>query len=137
MISIATAVLGCFLSAEPDLQTTPATGSVCVAPLPSSPTTASPDAPRCDGSLSVRIDDGSAVDWPLKNSATLQPLDLKPRHRVIVLCDKKPLASFLFRFSTFDEPNLCLFVNSFYSTLQLWEQKRARWCKCDTAAGRR
>ena len=135
MLSIAMAILGCFLSTESNLQTTSATGSVCIAPPSSSPaTTASPDAPRCDGNLSVKIDDGTAVDWPRTNSARLQPLDLTPRHRVIVLCDKKPIASFSFRFSDFDEPNLCLFRDSAYSTLQLWEQKRARWCKCDSAA---
>src|SRR5258708_4171535 len=120
MVSITMVVLGCFLSAEPDLQTTPATGSVCLAPLSSWPDTGASAAPRCDGGdLSIKIDDRAAVEWPRAHSAKLQPLDIAPRHRVVVLCDKKPMASFSFQFTTFDEPNLCLYIDDFYSTLQL------------------
>jgi hypothetical protein len=63
---------------------------------------------------------------------TLDSLALPTRHRVTVMCDKQPQQSFAFRFSAFGtEPDLCLFLNDFYLTVQLWERKRAPWCKCE------
>ena len=123
----------------PQTTSTSAKGAVCVAPLPSwPPETSAPDVPQCgSGNFSIKIDDRAPVDWPRKESAKLDPLDVSPRHRVIILCDKRPNQSFTFRFSAYDEPNLCLFMNDFYSTFQLWERKRAPWCKCDAAAPRK
>ncbi len=137
---IAVMMCGSFAAADaPQTTSTSAKGSVCVAPLPSwPPETSAPDVPQCgSGNFSIKIDDRAPVDWPQKESAKLDPLDMSPRHRVIILCDKRPNQSFTFRFSAYDEPNLCLFINDFYSTLQLWERKRAPWCKCDAAAPRK
>jgi hypothetical protein len=57
-------------------------------------------------------------------------LDMAAKHRVVVYRAGKPQQSFGFRFSGFEENKACLFLNGLYWTAQLWEPKRAPWCKC-------
>jgi hypothetical protein len=46
--------------------------------------------------------------------------------------DQRPRSaqSFTFRFSELTSLSLCLLLNDLYWTAQLWESKRAPWCKC-------
>jgi hypothetical protein len=87
-------------------------------------------------SYSVQIDQhdpvavsSSAVHW-------IDKLDLRKRHSVVILANGKPLESFHFTFSQHDFRNqdkqdLCLFLNSFYLTWQLWPVERTgKWCPC-------
>jgi hypothetical protein len=57
-------------------------------------------------------------------------MDLREKHRVMVLCDGKPHQQFTFRFSEFKGGKACLFLNDLYWTAQLWAPKQAPWCKC-------
>jgi hypothetical protein len=109
-----------------------ATGFVCVAPRPKQPpTTSSPDIPPCpSNNLAIKVDDKEAVEWSRTESLALSPLDPTRRHRVTIQCDGKPQQSFTFRFSEYQSSKLCLFLNDFYQTVQLWERERAPWCKC-------
>ena len=105
-------------------------GSVCIAPAIVDATRLGDPALYCEaGKYSLKID-GQVMAWPLKESVKLPGLDLKTRHRVIVFCDHKPQQSFTFRFSDFESPKLCLFLNDLYRTVNLWEDKRCPWCKC-------
>ena len=111
-------------------------GSLCIAPArfdPKSrvdPKDGSAPLFYCEPEkLSSKID-AQVMAWPLKESAKITGLDLNTRHTVIVLCDHKPQQSFTFRFSQFKTNQLCLFLDGFYRTAQLWEAKRAPWCKC-------
>jgi len=110
-------------------------GSVCVAPMLWEPQTG--DGPRlsapglyCDPTqISLKIDE-HVIPSPIKESVKLTGLDVTLRHHVIVFCSHKPQQSFTFRFSDFKAKQLCFFLKSFYMTAQLWEAKRATWCKC-------
>jgi len=105
-------------------------GSVCVAPVPVEPPTTAAPGQGCSGNLSLKIDAQRGVPWPHKESLKIEHLDLDQRHRVTVLCDGKPLQSFRFSFSEFKTKELCLFINDFYQTVQLWESRQSPWCKC-------
>jgi len=105
-------------------------GTVCVAPVPVEPPTTSAPGLGCSGNLSLKIDDQKGVPWPHRESMQIEHLDLAQRHRVTVLCDGKPQQSFRFRFSEFKTKELCLFINDFYQTVQLWEPRQSPWCKC-------
>jgi hypothetical protein len=107
-------------------------GAVCVAPYRvDNQHGGSPEISDCaSGNISLKIDDRPAVPWSHVDSAMLDPLDLKTRHRVVVLCDGKPQQSFRFRFSEFRSTSLCLFVSDLYRTSQLWERSKAPWCTC-------
>lgn len=123
-----------FLSAEPNRQEQ--SGTVCVAPRSTAPpTTSSPDVPECPSdNLFLKIDNQPPIEWPRTRSVPLPALEWSQPHRVTVMCDKKPQQSFKFRFSEFaDARSLCLFLNDLYQTVQLWDRKRAPWCKCEGA----
>jgi hypothetical protein len=110
------------------------TGSVCIAPMLWESQTGnfrlSAPGLYCESAqISLKIDE-QVIPSPIKESVKLTGLDLSSRHRVIVFCDHKPQQSFTFRFSDFKMKQLCLFLNGFYLTAQLWEAKRAPWCKC-------
>jgi hypothetical protein len=107
-------------------------GTVCIAPFPEKPTPYSAPPGFLCGSekLSLKIDERQAVPWPIKDSLRINSLDLATRHRVIIFCDGKPQQSFTFHFSEFGTKKLCLFINDFYKTAQLWEDKQSPWCKC-------
>jgi hypothetical protein len=116
----------------PSLSAESEVGSVCGAPIPQEmPATASPEGLVCQTwNLLVKIDDMKAVSWPRNESVKIDGLDLIRRHRAIISCDGKPQQSFGFRFSEFKTRKLCLFLNDFYKTVQLGEDKQAPWCKC-------
>jgi hypothetical protein len=77
----------------------------------------------------LRIDQQKAIPWPLKESIKIAGLETAARHRLVVLCGRKPRQSFIFRFSK-GYPKQCLFLNDLYWTVQLWQDKRTPWCKC-------
>ena len=114
-------------SAEPGI------GSVCVAPVPAKPSPyAAPPGFLCDSAkLSLRIDALKPMAWPVGESVKIDALDAAAAHRVVVSCDGKAQQSFRFRFSDFKTRELCLFINDFYKTVQLWESKGTPWCKCN------
>ena len=108
-------------------------GSVCVAAIPKEmPPTVDPiEGLVCPTwNLLVKIDDRKAVPWPRNESVKIDGLDLTHSHRVTILCDGKPQQSFRFSFSEHKERKLCLFLNDFYKTVQLWDDKQCPWCKC-------
>jgi hypothetical protein len=107
-------------------------GTVCVAPVPERPTPYSaPPGFFCEpGKLSLKLDERQAVPWPIKESLRVDGLDLDISHRVTIFCNGKPQQSFKFRFPQFATKKLCLFINDFYKTAQLWEDKQSPWCKC-------
>jgi len=109
-------------------------GSVCVAPVSEDwPLTQGGGLPICDSNkFSLKVDEQKTFSWPTKESVKIDGLDLSVRHRVVVYCDGKPHQSFTFRFSEFKSRDLCLFINDFYKTVQLWDPKQrpAPWCKC-------
>jgi hypothetical protein len=105
-------------------------GSLCIAPARFDPKNASAPGLYCDAEkFSLKID-AQATAWPLKVSVKLTGLDLSTRHRAIVYCDHKSQQSFSFRFSEYRTKQLCLFLNDLYRTAQLWDAKKAPWCKC-------
>jgi hypothetical protein len=77
-----------------------------------------------------KIDARDVTPWPRAERLKIEGLDLKASHRVRVFCDAKPHQTFTFRLSTFHLNELCLFINDFYQTAQLWRPAEARWCKC-------
>jgi hypothetical protein len=79
---------------------------------------------------SFKIDRQQAVAWPATKSQSVKDVPLAGRHRIVVLCESKPLQSFTFQFSEFKDNNLCLFLNDLYWTVQLWPNKGCPWCKC-------
>ena len=105
-------------------------GSMCVAP------NAAERPQRCapglcgSGELAFRLDHRDILSWPKDQSLRVADLDPQERHRVTIYRAGKPQQSFTFRFSEYKSPDLCLFLNDLYWTVQLWDSKRAPWCKC-------
>lgn len=119
-----TALTALVLCAEPK------TGWVCIAPVLAKPLpTSAPNLECSSEKLSLKVDE-KTMPWPMKQSVKVEGLDTAVQHRVIVLCNGKPQQSFGFRFSEFETKELCLFINGFYKTVQLWSDKRCPWCKC-------
>lgn len=112
----------------------PENGFICVAPISKDwPATAGLPSLICaSNNFSLKIDDQKAFTWPTKESVRIDGLNLGARHRVAIYCDGKPQQSFTFRFSDFKSTELCLFLNDFYKTAQLWDPttNRAPWCRC-------
>jgi hypothetical protein len=104
--------------------------SLCVAP--SSDESVVRCAPGLCGSgmISLKIDDHPVLPWPKVESMKISGLDTTTKHRVIIYRAGKPQQSFRFHFSEFKVNSACLFLNDLYWTAQLWEPKRAPWCKC-------
>ena len=82
------------------------------------------------GKVSLKIDDTPVLPWPKVESMKISGLDATTRHRVTIYRVGKPQQSFKFRFSDFEANRACLFLNDLYWTAQLWEPKKAPWCKC-------
>jgi hypothetical protein len=110
----------------------PGIGSVCVAPIPVKPSPYSaPPGFLCDSAkLSLKIDGLKPIPWPVRGSVNIDALDATAAHFVVIYCNGKPQQSFKFRFSDFKTRALCLFINDFYKTAQLWESEGTPWCKC-------
>lgn len=122
-------------TAEPEL------GSVCVAPLEKELGRGSAPGLFCESEkFSLQIDSEPAAAFQRNSeqngkrrvgkSLKVDGLDTTARHRVVIYCNGKPQQSFSFRFSEFKTKQLCLFINDFYKTAQLWDAKRAPWCRC-------
>lgn len=79
---------------------------------------------------SFKMDRQQAVPWPATKSLRLTEVTLAGRHRIVVLCESRPLQTFTFQFSQFKDKKLCLFLNDLYWTVQLWPDKQCPWCKC-------
>jgi|SRR5579862_5166324 len=71
-----------------------------------------PDPPGCCDRLSIRfdlktlmfrIDDGKKTPWPQKTGATIEGLSLTEKHLVVVYSIGKPIQSFRFRFTDYEE----------------------------------
>ena len=112
-------------------------GAICVAPLPKpipidgGLSIAGDSTVTCaSGKYSVKIDTQKSVLWPTIESVKIEDLNPSERHRVVVLCDTKPLQSFTFKFAEYKTKKLCLFLNDLYWTVQLWDSKQSPWCKC-------
>jgi hypothetical protein len=82
------------------------------------------------GKVSFKIDDQLVSPWPKVESIKISGLDAATKHRVIIYRAGKPQQSFRFHFSEFKSNEACLFLNDLYWTAQLWDPKRAPWCKC-------
>jgi len=112
-------------------------GSLCISPAPGDdvPKTTGVDSLCFDFKFGLKIDQQKAFSWSTKESVKIDRLDLGARHLVVVYCDGKPHQSFYFRFSEFKNRNLCLFLNDFYKTVQLWDPKESPtpWCKCKSS----
>ena len=108
------------------------TRSLCVAPNSGETPQRCGAAPGlcASGEISLRIDRLSAEPWPKSKSAKIDGLSADERHRVVIYRAGKAQQSFAFRFSDFKSATPCLFLNDLYWTAQLWESKRAPWCKC-------
>ena len=112
------------------LQAQSDTRSICVAPK------AAETPQRCapglcaGGELSLRIDRQSVQHWPKSGSMRISGLSTTARHRIVIYRAGKAEQSFSFRFSEFKSNIPCLFLNDLYWTAELWEAKRAPWCKC-------
>jgi hypothetical protein len=107
------------------------TGTVCVAPTPAIQDPRSAPGMFCrSGKLSFKIDSDNADLFSHSKSLKIEGLETGIRHRVVIYCNDKPQQSFTFRFSDFENQDLCLFINDLYKTAQLWESKRCPWCKC-------
>src|SRR5437660_9201035 len=101
-------------------------GSLCVAPPPEDmPKTTIVRSLCYDFKFAIKIDQQKALSWPTNGSVKIDKLDLGVRHLVVVYCDGKPHQSFYFRFSEFKNRDLCLFLNDFYKTVQLWDPKES------------
>jgi hypothetical protein len=114
------AVLICLSTAAPAQDNT---GTICVAPIGQEPpTTAGIPELACKlGNFSFRIDSRDPVMWPKDECMSVSGLNLKMRHRVVVLCDGKPQQAFRFRLSEYNAGKACPFLNDLYLTAQLWD----------------
>jgi hypothetical protein len=112
----------------------PARGSLCVAPVAQLPpaTAATPDLFCDSGKLSLKVDDRTPQPWPRTKGITIDDLDFRARHKIVVQCDGKPQQSFRFTFSELESRDLCLFINDMYQTVQLWPRHRSpKSCRCE------
>ncbi|HMC32168.1 MAG TPA: hypothetical protein VKL99_15145 [Candidatus Angelobacter sp.] len=113
----------------------PATGSICIAAV-EAPNTGEKSLSNPAGGnriqhYAVRIDDLPLVHTDSKHGFRTPPLEYARKHRVRIIGDGKPVASFYFKFDEFKTNNLCLFMNTLYETWQLWDMKETgRWCSC-------
>ena len=104
--------------------------SMCVAPNDARTPEGCAPGLCASGPLSFKIDDRLVMQWPKNESLEINDLDATTRHRIIIYRAGKPQQSFKFRFSEYRSNRVCLFLNDFYWTAQLWEAKRSPWCKC-------
>ncbi len=120
----AACLIGSSQSAQPD------DASLCVAPSSDDPVERCTPGLCAAGKISFKVDDEPVLPWPNAKSIKIGDLDAVARHRVVIYRAGKPQQSFRFRFSEFKENKACLFLNDLYWTAQLWDPKRAPWCKC-------
>ncbi len=105
------------------------TGSVCVEKFKSS-TQSNIGNPNFGVPSGNKIQIDGKIAFRSSENAKIGGLSLKKKHLIKIYSDKKLVHSFKFAFSEFDRPKLCLFLNDFYGTWQLWEANRTKSCGC-------
>ena len=104
-------VLMCLISTPPTFAE-PKTGMLCVIP----------DPPNCCDRVTVlfdlktlmfRIDSGTKTPWPQKMGFKVEGLSLGEKHLVVVYSGGKPIQSFRFRFTDYNETELCLLFDGY------------------------
>jgi hypothetical protein len=111
------------------------TGTLCLAPLRNAPIAIYPPSGRSPfclitGKAKVKIDNRQSLDWPNDKELKIAGLDLAGPHRIVIVCDGKPVQTFRFRFSQKDNKRVCLLINDFYGWAQFFEPKGALGCPC-------
>jgi len=105
----------------------PRTGMLCVIP----------DPPGCCDRVTVpfdlktlmfRIDNGDKTPWPTKTGFKIEGLSLEEKHLVVVYSRGKAIQSFRFRFTDYQETELCLLFDG-YGGPDL--RHRSKLCHCD------
>ena len=119
-------VLMSLLSAHPTFAE-PRTGMLCVIP----------DPPGCCNlggvpfdpkTLKFRIDNGNKTPWPQKMGFKVEGLNLGAKHLVVVYSGGKPIQSFRFRFTDYNETELCLLFDG-YGGPDLRPMSKMCYCK--------
>ncbi len=106
---------------------------MCIAPAPApgSRSAVFEGSVRPDLPYRVRFNNDAWLDLP-QSKGFWQTLPSGRRHLVETEEDGKRHASFHFRFEQYESAgDLCLFLNGFYNTWQLWPARSAgSWCNC-------
>jgi hypothetical protein len=109
-------------------------GSICVLPnSPEPPTRISPGGEYDPNTLTLRIDKQEPIRWPHKEPVLIDGLDLQTNHLVVLTSDGKRIESFRFKFSEYDDANLCIYFDG-YQGVQLGNGKKADWCRVKVRA---
>ena len=88
------------------------TGMLCVIPDP-------PGCCQLGGvpfdlkTLMFKIDNGNKTPWPQKVGFKVEGLSLGEKHLVVVYSGGKPIQSFRFRFTGYNETELCLLFDGY------------------------
>ncbi len=139
MIRTALVLTVCALAWQQDPPAKP-TGSLTIYTVPKSwnneavpgqawPKYASPGMYCEPGRLSLSIDQDKPLAWPTRERATVENLNLDKKHMVRIYCGSKPLQSFRFRFSEFNNTHLCLAYDVLGGP-QLFDRTKHGWgCK--------
>jgi hypothetical protein len=101
-------------------------------PADARPRKMAPDDLVCSsGILALKIDGQPPMPWPGAGTRlkTIEGLDPRASHDVVVLCEGLPRQSFRFRFSNFQSRDLCLFINERDGTAKLWNRSQSPWCQ--------
>ncbi len=111
-------------------------GSLCVLPYPSGGGVRGRaiNAPAPAKAYGLRIDGGRTISLSAAQATLIGDLGLQVQHRVQVLGDGKPVASFRFSFESEGSRELCLWQSDLYQTWQLYRAARqGRACRCRDA----
>jgi hypothetical protein len=128
-------LLALVLAAQVSAADSPATGSICVAPLPERARELDHDypggkAPReYSYDFSVQIDSGERVALA-KTPLLIDDLDLGRKHRVRIRDGKKTIESFSFTFESKQSAELCLTYGPWYQTWHLDIPRKRKGCNC-------
>ena len=90
----------------------PKTGMLCVIPNPPGCCTLV-TVPFDLKTLMFRIDKGNKTPWPQKMGFKVEGLSLGEKHLVVVYSGGKPIQSFRFRFTDYNETELCLLFDGY------------------------
>jgi hypothetical protein len=105
----------------------PKTGMLCVIPDP--PGCCNRVTIRFDlNTLMFRIDNGNKTQWPQKVGLKVEGLSLGEKHLVVVYSGGKPIQSFRFRFTDYNESELCLLFDG-YGGPDLRHMSKSCGCK--------
>ena len=90
----------------------PKTGILCVIPDPPGCCTLV-TVPFDLKTLMFRIDNGKKTPWPQKTGLKIEGLSFEEKHLVVVYSGGKPIRSFRFRFTDYNETELCLLFDGY------------------------